>query len=378
MMRRRFEWCARKHVGLAILLAGQLLCMGQGNAASWQHATSMRLSTEFDTNPALAVVPESGVWRAILDPSYTLTGRIDENDISTGLAIQMARSSNKRLSPDRDSPTAFLNWLRSSEAGDFGITSRYSETATRDSGGVDATGRVPLASTRASRNLSGSWSNQLSERNTLSADGAYEGVTYKGGAYSDYSTRTASLKYNYVLNERATPFMRLTGNRYLPANGGQSSSLVDTTVGLNWKAEFLDWTMQLGKSRGGGEIAGTQGSVSTQYTGQRVQYIVNAGRTVSPSGLGGFVKADHVRANWSYAINENSNAGIDLEHRRNYSTATATAGTSASSVVWMEHVRTAEWRIRSYCQYRTTKGGAVERTSSNLIGLNFAYSNANF
>jgi hypothetical protein len=370
----------RRLAGLSILLAAKSLCAGQVWADSWQNAVSSRVTTEFESNPALTQTHSQGVWRGLLEPSYLLEGRIGENEIRTGLALQLVHSSNRTVSPDRDSPTVFLNWLRPSEAGEFGISTKYVEVATRDSVGSDATGPVSEASTRTSRALSGSWSKELSERNSLSADTGYEGVSYKGGYFTNYSTRSGGLKLSHISSEQITSFCRVSGNKYVPANGGSSSSLADVTLGLNKKVEYFDWTMQLGKSRVGGGGSSTQGSLEAHYTGQQSQLTLNAGRSVSPSGMGGFVKSEQARANWVYALSEYSNIGIDLAWQKNLAATNnlASANNVANTIsgIWVEHSLNPLWKMRTYYTRRMIQGAGYDGVSSSIIGLNFSYDNS--
>ena len=319
-----------------------------------------------------------GIWRGLFDPSYTLTGSVGENVITTGVAVQIARASDKTLSPDRDSPSAFLNWVRTNESGEFGIASRYAETATRDADGVEANGRVPVTSTSINRSLSANWRHELSERSTLSADAAYEKVSYEGGAFTDYSSRSGGLRFGYTMSEQTTSFIRVSGNKYTPADGGPSSSLADATLGMNWRTEYWDWILQAGKVRVGGGSSDTQGSVEAHYAGQRAQLTLSAGRAVRPSGLGGFVKADHVRGGWIYALSEYTNMGADLERQKILSTTISGDTTSNTSGVWLDHELAAFWRIRTYVQRRTSQGGGLESAASNVIGLALSYLNPDF
>ncbi len=378
-VKRGNELNVRRLAGVSVLLAGQLLATGQGWADTWQQGVAAQVSTEYETNPAMLATSPGSVWRAVFSPSYAAMGRVGEGSVNAGLAFQIARASNKTLSPDRDSPSAYVNWLRPSEAGEFGLSTRFAQMATRDTGGVDATGNVPANSTSTTRSLSGSWNKELSEHSTLSADGAYDGVSYKGsGTYTDYSTRSGGLRYSYIWNEKITSFFRVSGNKYLPANGGATTSHVDATLGMNWKAEYLDWTVQGGKSRATGGSSDTQGSVTAHYTGQRSQFTLDAGRTVSSSGLGGYAKADHVKGGWVYALSEYSNTGIDLERRKNYPSKLIGASTTTSAGIWLDHSLTALWKIRTYCSRRTNQGEGVESASSNVLGLSFSYSNIDF
>ncbi len=369
----RFVW-------MSILLGGQLLYTGQVMADSWQQNVSSRVATEFDTNPAMVEAYQGGgVWRFLFEPAYTLMGKVGENEITTGLALQIARSSNKTQSPNLNDPTVFVNWLHPDEAGQFGISAKYAEMATRDTGGVDATGNVPAASTRAIRTLSGNWRQELSGQTVLIADSAYEGATYKGGGiYTDYSTRSGGLRFDYIMSEQITSYCRVSGNRYTPANGGPSSSLVDAILGINWKVEYLDWTMEAGKSRVAGSESDTEGSIVAHYTGQQTQMTLNAGRSVSPSGLGGFVKANALSGSWSYALSEYSNTGVNLERRKNFPTAGNTASTMTTAGVWIDYALTPLWKMRTYYQHKTNQTVGFEKVFSNLVGISFAYEKNDF
>jgi hypothetical protein len=363
---------------MCFLLAVNMLCTGQGWADTWQQSLTTRASTEFDSNPAMATSPQSGVWRGLFEPSYTLLGKVDANELNGGLSLRISRSSNKTLSPDQNGPTAFFNWLHPSEAGEFGISTRYVQMATRDAGGVDATGRVPAASTSTSRLVSGNWKKLLSERSSIAVDGAYQGVTYKGGTYTDFTTQSGGLKYSYISSENITEFARVSGNKYVPGNGGTSSTLTTATVGMDWKAEYWDWIMQIGKARVGSDSAGSQGSVEAHYTGLLTHLTLMAGRTVSPSGLGGFVKSDQLTGSWGYTLSEYSNAGIDLSRQKILATTTTPSSTSSTSRVWIDHTLTAFWSLRTYYQHRTAQGGAGLGASSNMVGLSLAYINSDF
>lgn len=364
----------RRLAGFSILLAGLMLYTGQGWAESWQHAILSRVSTEFDTNPAMSPTYPGGVWRALLEPSYTLMGSVGANELKAGLTLQMARSSNQTLSHNRDDPSVFFDWSRQSNAGEFGISSRYAEIATRDAG-IDATGLVPTASTRASSTMSGRWSKALSERSTLSADGAYEGVSYKGGSYINYATRSGGLKLSYAVSERSTPFLSVSGTNYVPVGGGPSSRIANTTLGFNWKAEYIDWTMQVGNTKRSGGNTDLQGALAVQYTGQQAQLGLNADRRVSSSGLGGFVAADQVNGSWSYVLSEHSRTGINIGWRKNRS---LTDDVSRNTDVWLQRDLNSFWVLRTHYLHRIREGGGVGGASSNTLGLSFVYTRSGF
>lgn len=362
----------REVVRLSALLTVLTFNITQSRADTWQHTMSSRLSTEFDTNPALSPINPGSVRRMLFEPSYTVMGKVSENELKAGLALQVERSSNQALSHNREGPNVFFDWLRQSNVGEFGVTSKYAEIATRDAG-IDAAGRVPIASTRVSRALSGRWNRALNERTTLVADGSYEGISYKGGSYVDYVTQSGGVKFSYAFSERSTTFLRVSGDKFSPTGGGSFSRLGVAMLGLNMKAELVDVIAQVGKSKGGGQIA-SQGSLELQYTGQRTLLSLNFDRQILPSGLGSFVQADQVRGSWSYAWNELSHIGLDWDRRKNHAIVINNIRTTCG--IWLQSNLNQLWGLRVYNMHNVIEGGAG--ASSNVVGVSLVFANPDF
>lgn len=366
---------ARLIARLSIVLVCLMPFAGQVWAGSWQQAVSSRVSTEFDTNPAMSPANPGSVWRYLFEPSYNFMGRAGANELKAGLVLQIARSSNQTLSQNLDGPSLFFDWSRPSEAGEFGISSKYAEIATRDAG-VDATGLVPVNSTRISRTLSGRWTKALSERSKFSADGAYESASYKGGTFVGYISRSGGAIYNYAWSEQSTYLIRMSyvENRAVGVNSFSRNA--NAFLGWNWKpSDYLEFTLQGGVFKVTGPTTGSQGTAMVKYTGQRTELALNAGRQVSASGLGGFVKADQIKGSWSYALSESSNTGVDMERRKNSSITINDNRTSAG--VWLQRNLNPSWVTRTNYQHNNFKGGGVG-VSSNILGISFVYTNSDF
>lgn len=362
----------REFARLSALLIVLMFNITQSRADAWQHTVSSRFSAELDTNPSLSPTNSRSVSRMLFEPSYTLAGKVDSSELKAGLGLQVECSSNQALSHNREGPNGFFDWLRQSDVGELGITSKYAEIATRNAG-IDTTSQVPIASTRASRALSGRWNKALNERSTLAADGSYEGVSYKGGGYLDYVMRSGGVKFSYAVSERSMAFLRVSGDKYSPTGGGSSSRLGVTMLGLNMKAEWVDVTVQVGKSKGGGRIA-SQGSVALQYTGPRTLLSLNMDRQVLPSGLGGFVQADQVRGSWNYAWSELSHIGMDWDRLKNH--AIIINNIRIASGIWLQRNLNSLWGARVYCMHNDIEGGIG--ASSNAVGISLMYTNPDF
>lgn len=363
------------YAGLLILLPALLFSTEGVWADNWQSVLASRFSTEFDSNPTRSSIPNDGAWQTILAPDYTLVGNFGVNELTSGLAYQLVRSSNETLIQNRNSPTAFADWRHQTEAGELGITSRYNETSTRDSS-IDSVGQNFTPGTRTAHINSIRAKVELSERTTLSANGSYEGVVYTGGSYVDYAARSFDSTLSYTLNEFNAVFVELLHTDFIPANGTPSSKLVSSLLGWNWKiSDSFDGTLQIGEAKVDGEAAGTQGAVKVQYTGQRTQWILKSNRQVRPSGLGDFVTADQTNINWSYALSENSKAGIDLGWSVNH---LATDTVVRTSGAWLQHELNSLWGLKTYYMRNSYFGGVAADTDSYILGLSFIYTNTDF
>lgn len=359
---------------LSALLASLVLCTGQAWADSWQHAVSTRVATEYETNPAMSPTQKDGLWRALFEPGYTLIGQSGANELKAGLSLKIARSSNKTQSVDREDPGIFMGWQRQSEMGEFGISAKYDEVATRSTE-TDATNLILIDGTRASRAVSANWSKSLSERSTLSVDGTNEDVSYDSGAYVNYTTQSGNLNFNYALSEHSASFLMLSGVKYRPDGDSPSSRFASATLGLNWKIESLDLTVQVGQSKRTGSNTALQGALAVRHTGQRTQLALDADRRTSSSGLGGFIKTDQVKGSWSYALSDNSRTGINMGWLKNRS---ITDDVSRTTDIWMQRDLTSFWGVRTYYLRKTRDADGIGSATSDMLGVALIYNHSNF
>jgi hypothetical protein len=365
----------RRFVRIYIMPAAIVLYSGYGWAASWQQTGSARMSTEYDTNPNMALMKPDGVWHATFMPSYSLTGSFGENELNTGVALQSERSSNKTLIQNRDDPSAFLEWKLHSEEGEFGVSSKFDQTATRISESA-ISGPGLADSTRTARTMSGSWSGELGERSTFLADGSYEDVSYSSGAYNDYVMQSGDMIFKYEWSEIFKPFINTSYSNYEPKNSISPSHSAVVALGFDWiTSDYLEGTLQVGKSRDSSAGMGTTGAASLHYTGQRNEHFLNASRQVSASGLSGFVTVDQANWNWNFDFNELNTLGIDLAWQKNHYVDTAY---NSSIGAWQQHEINPLWELRTYYLHRNSHQVGVGGATSDILGVTLAYTNANF
>lgn len=357
------------------MLAAFMFFPAQTWADSWQQAGSARISTEYDANPVMDPAQRNGIWRSTFAPNYTLKRTGDANELSAGLAAQITRASNKTLSQDRDDPSVFLDWRRQSDTRELGLSARYDEVGTRFAE-IDNTGPGFTDSTRATRTMSGNLSEALSERSTLVLNGSYNDVSYRGGPFVDYVTRSAGMRFSYDWSERSAPFIRMSYTDTRPAGSNTPSRFANALLGWNWKVEdYLEGSLQAGKSKISGAGMAKQGVAEVRYTGQRTGLVLNADRQVSPSGLGGFVTVDQAKGSWSYTLSERSNTGIDLVWRKNHA---YTGIINRTTGAWLQHELNSFWGMRTYYLHKISERGGAGAATSDILGLALVYTHTDF
>ena len=358
-----------------ILSALLVLHSAQSWAGAWQQTASARVSTEIDTNPLLSPSQPTDLWRTIFEPSYILKRAGDTNDLNAGLALQMVRTSNQTLSQNREIPSAFINWQRQSNTGGLGLSARYEEVETRIAE-LDSTGLIYTDSTRASRTMSGNWSEALTERSNLALNAAYNDITYNAGPFFDYVTRSGDMKFSYTWSESTTPFIRMSYSDSEQAGSNSLNRHASALLGWNWKvADYLEGSVQAGKSKTSGASMGKQGAVEVKYTGQRSGISLNADRKVSPSGLGGFVTIDQAQGGWNYALVERSSAGIDLGWSKHYSDIGLISRTAGG---WVQFELYANCVARAHYQQKKVERDGFDAATSNFLGLSLVFSRTDF
>lgn len=346
-------------------------------AGGWQQSISIPATLEYDTNPTLASTGRTEIWRAKLAPAYNLTGTYGVDEFKAGLGLMIERPSDRAISAARQDPNLSVGWRRQTETGEFGLTAKYDQASTRFST-LEETGSVVRDGTRTTKSLLGNWRSALSERSSLAADASRTSVAYDGGTLTGYTNLSAGVTYSHALSARAEPFLRLSASHYEPDSALVSSSNHYTAMGgVKYKSsENLDWTAQVGLSRVSGRTSDTGwlGSFVMRYLGERAEYSLDIGRTVSPAGEGGFIEADQIKGTWAYAVDALTRAGLDAAVRKSKG---ATPNTIQQVGAWVSHELSPLWSSRFYFQHKRRLAGQTD-ASGNVLGVTLVFTHPDF
>ena len=374
-------------VRISALLTGLMLFAGEGRADSLQQNFTGHASEEYVTNPLLNPALQSlSAWRSTVDPNYMLTKVSGADQLTANLDMLLIHSSNTNIIADGGFPTATLGWTHQSDKSKVDVTTSYSVASTMMAM-PSTTGLVSANSTSTSRNLSGDWSRELSERTTLTLNGAYTYTSFNSGngnstSLTDFVTQSSGVKLNYVLNEHTATFINLSYVDLVPTGGVPNSRIYNAWLGLDWNAsEHLDWTLQVGPSRleGAGSSAGTttsttslQGGTTMNYKGELSSFALSANRQSTPSPLGALILTDQANGNFSYDLSERSKTGLDLGWSK-YDALTVSYFRTAG--IWLRHDLNTSWWMKAYLNHSASVWGGLNPATSNTIGFSIAYTN---
>ncbi len=363
-------------IALAALLPGFAF-------AAWQQGATIRMTGEYESNPALTSNAAADIRRVLLEPGYSLTGHFDNDEYRAGLSLLAVRTTNQQVNPDRDNPAAFLEWLHQGENDEMGINIRYSEVSTREVNGAEATAQGTASSVRASRMTGVKWTKALSERTGFIADAAQESVFYRNGNFINYLSRSASALIHHDLNEQTAPYARLLYSDYMPDNTQDFSRLQSAAIGVNLAtSEQLSGSAEVGRADAGNDQIITQGSLAVQYAMIQSAWNVSASRRISPSGLGGYAIVNQAAANWRYDLSERNSTGIDISWQRSQSASSITIasaeGTRKTGGIWIMNQLAQNWQLRTYLTHNILENSSTGTAYSNLTGITLTYTRPDF
>ena len=367
---------------------GLILFAEEGRADTLQQKFTGRVSEEYVTNPLLNPGFQGlSAWRSTVDPNYILTKVSGADQLTTNLDLLLIHSTNTSLIANGSFPTATLGWTHQGDKGKVDVTTSYS-VATTMMAMPSTVGLVSANSTSTSRNLSADWTRELSERTTLTLNGAYTYTNFSGSGNStiltNFVTQSSGVKLAYILNEYTSTFVNFSYMDFVPTGGGPISRIYSSGLGMNWSAsERLDWTLQAGPSRlegaGGGAGASAttatnsvQGGMTMNYKGQVSNLILSGNRQFTPSGVGTVFIVDQANASLSYDLSERSKSGLDIGWSK-YDALPVSYFRTAS--VWLRHDLNTSWWTKAYISHSTSVLGGLNPAMSNMIGFSIAYTN---
>jgi len=367
---------------------------------------SSSFDTQYDSNPFLREEKQS-IWRYTIIPRYTVAAVADQNRWYANGALTLQRNSDNRILQDREDPNLEVGWQREYERGQFLVAARYDKRSSRFSE-FNQNGFVDIDGSAITKSLSANWTRAITERLSYSLGTQYVKTTYDSSRFSDSVSKNINSSLTYELTERVSPFLQVgytdfksdgvvTGNGLLISNDnsffannvGSAGDSKSKSISVGAKILLSDqWTFTssvgfnkvdnssqntntvLGASAGSGKI----GSLNLTHQGERSTFTSTLSRSVSGSGIGGFVESDRFNLGYDYQLSEKSTFGAGYGINKNKSNF---ASESMQISGWYSKQLTEMWQMRLSVERRSQKN-LNQNANGNVVGLTFTYSTPEF
>lgn len=346
------------------------------SADNFTQSAGASLGFEYDTNPLLKATDEKSVWRTLISPRYKMLTQTGLNEWSVDAGLDVQRSTDTSILIDRADPSLNLLWRRFLETGEFGVKAHYDKASTRFTE-LEDSGLVNKDATRNTKSISANWLHNLNERLVLTTNAEYSTVEYDAGNLSNFQTKKLSANLSRLNTETLKTYVQLAYSHLKLDVGGEPTTQVNSILGIQWD---VTERITLGANAGINRISGaTSGSGSTgganiAYLTDKSKSSLDVSRSSAPSGLGGFIESDKVKAAWSYELSDKYRTGLDYVLSKNRSlndTETRQAG------LWISHDISEFWSLKLTAQHKESILSSIS-AKANVIGFTFQYNYPDF
>jgi hypothetical protein len=343
------------------------------NALIFVQQISVPIGTEFDTNPTLVSSrAKQSIWRYTLNPRYRVSTTDNLNRWYADAGLRIVRSSNKKITDDREDPSLDLGWDRELEKGTFGIVLHYDKASSRFTE-LRTDGLVDKDGSATNKSISANWSRQINEKLNLGVNSQYTKTTYVGSNFTNSSSKSIGATLNYELNEKVSPFVNVGVTEFSPSGRKTRSKnilvgakvvlspnfTISPAIGINNQSDA-----------GSGWIANT----SFNYLGEKYMLGGSVSRNVSASAVGSFQKTDRLTVAYSYELSEKDRFGTDLSWTKNKSDFNSETKQLSG---WYSREINSNWQMRLFAETKHLTNG-ISKANGNVIGINLTYNTPEF
>lgn len=389
-------------VNIKVLIVSALFFSMPAQALIVLQQASAPLNIDYDSNLNLSQ-QKMGVWRYSTIPKYSLAVLNEKNRWFTDLALTLQRSSNKNISADREDPAVGIGWQRELEKGSFSLNARYDKRSSRFTQ-FNTNAITDVDGTSVNRSLAASYSHAISERLNFTLGADYSKIAYTDSSFVDSTSKSINGSISYELNEKFTPFIRLsytdfqpdsspsqsnTNNQLNPFNNqfnvsNQASKSKNFSVGStiliapNWTFVPSVGVNSISSSGGGASTSGNNASASgsgwiadtsLSYIGEKNTFQATLARSVAPGGLGNFQKTDTFALAYTYDLSEKSQLGTDFNVSKSQSQ--FDSETMQINGFYSREL-SYNWQMRLIAGHRSTKQSSFSASNNNL-GVSLIY-----
>ena len=124
---------------------------------------SVPIGLDFDTNPTLSPTDKKSIMRFTASPRYSVAAVDEKNRWYSNVGLSIVRTTDKKITDDRQDPNINVGWTRELEKGSFSLTGAYNKSSSRfrelrTSGFVDGDG------SSVTKSIAANWTSAITER----------------------------------------------------------------------------------------------------------------------------------------------------------------------------------------------------------------------
>jgi hypothetical protein len=331
---------------------------------------SASLGVEHDTNSSMSSTDKQSVWRYAATPRYSIAAVDEKNRWYSDVSLRLERSSDKRLSIDREDPTVVVGWDKEGERDRFSLIGRYVKTSTRFTE-FDETGVIVNTGSSITRSVAANWSRLLTEKLNFSLGGQYLKTAYSGGNFTNFATKSLNSTLTYEWNEKVSPFAQISLTEFKPEDSLRQDTksqnyLAGANVNLSPRFNFnASAGINHLSSAGNGRIA----NAGFNYLGEKYTVRGTISRSVSATSVGNFQESDRLSLGYNYELSDRSRLGADFSWRKNNS---LNDSESKQLSGFYSKDLSEFWQLRLSLQHRNLK--SVNRSANgNIAGITLTY-----
>ena len=354
------------------------------NAAEFSTRAIVTTGTEYDSNPSLAENNKNPVWVYTITPQLQLDATSELSHWYLNSALLVQRFSNDKVLADRQDPKFIAGWIRTYESGTYGLKANYQEATSRN---LELTSTGVFADkngTQRTKSVEGMWEHSINERLSILNEAFYNIYKFdNAGGLASYDVSELRSTLTYLNTEKLNTYSQLGYLHYSPDSVMESTEFVRFALGADYQ---LNERFNFGVRGGVYQVSGRQSEsgweagLKAKYDpNDKTSYIAELARSLGAGGIGGFQKADSLKASWNYNLSDKNIMGVDYGLNKSHqdSQINIVAVDYQQFGIFYERILSNHWQARLSGSHKEVNTRDVN-AQSNVIGVAFTYDTLGF
>lgn len=354
------------------------------NAAEFSSRVLVTTGAEYDSNPSLAESNKNPVWAYTITPQLQLDATSELNHWFLNSALLIQRYSNEKVLIERQDPKFIAGWIRTYESGTYGIKANYQETTSRNQELTSTGVFADKNGTQTTKSIEGMWDHSINDRLSILNEAFYSIYKFSNaGGLASYGVSELRSTLTYLNTEKLNTYSQLGYLHYSPDSILENTDFVRFALGADYELnERFNFGIRGGVYKVSGRQSenGWEAALKARYVpNEKTSYIAELARSLGAGGIGGFQKADSLKASWNYSLSDRNVLGADysLNKSKQDSQINVVAVDYQQIGIFYERILSNHWQARLSGSHKEVSTPDVN-ANSNVIGVAFTYDTLSF